>query len=73
MNSANVLTPVVVVVLLLLQGAMGQHGGCPEPHGLQTYPHEQQCDKFYKVIRSHISFQEHPLTRRDCPLPVVEG
>ena len=31
----------------LLALAAGQ-GGCPEPYGLQTYPHEGYCDKFYK-------------------------
>ncbi len=24
-------------------------GGCPEPYGVQTYPDEKYCDKFYKV------------------------
>ena len=28
-------------------------GHCPEPYGVQTYPHEQYCDKFFKVSISH--------------------
>ena len=24
-------------------------GTCPEPYGIQTYPDEKYCDKFYKV------------------------
>ena len=24
-------------------------GACPEPYGIQTYPDEKYCDKFYKV------------------------
>ena len=24
-------------------------GSCPEPYGVQTYPDEKYCDKFYKV------------------------
>ena len=36
---------------LLCMAALGwaqQYAGCPEPYGLQTYPHETYCDKFYK-------------------------
>ena len=25
-----------------------QYSSCPEAYGLQLYPHEQYCDKFYK-------------------------
>ena len=28
--------------------ASAQHG-CPEPYGVQTYPDEKYCDRFYKV------------------------
>ena len=24
-------------------------GGCPEPYGVQTYPDEKYCDRFYLV------------------------
>ena len=34
---------------------------CPEPYGVQTYPNEQYCDKFYKVrigLSFSISFEK---------------
>ena len=30
-----------------------QHG-CPEPYGVQTYPDEKYCDRFFKVKRSDV-------------------
>merc|ERR1712051_537230 len=38
----------------LLALAAGQ-GGCPEPYGLQTYPHEGYCDKFYKCANGTLT------------------
>ncbi len=32
----------------LAQSARGSYG-CPEQYGVQTYPHDQYCDQFYKV------------------------
>ena len=32
----------------LVSAVSAQYAGCPEPYGLQVYPHEQYCDKFYK-------------------------
>ncbi len=36
---------------LIVSFALGQRndGHCPEKFGVQTYPHEGSCDKFYKV------------------------
>ena len=41
-----------LVGLLLLGPAAWaqQYAGCPEPYGVQTYPHETYCDKFYKCV-----------------------
>lgn len=36
-----------VVLLSFSTSARGQ--GCPEQYGVQTYPNEQYCDRFYKV------------------------
>ena len=38
---------VVVFAFLGLVGAQ-YSSDCPEPYGVQTYPHKQYCDKFYK-------------------------
>ena len=32
-------------------------GACPEPYGIQTYPDEKYCDKFYKVIKWKIFYE----------------
>ena len=40
-------------MLFLLAGlafiGLANAQSCPEPYGVQTYPNEQYCDKFYKV------------------------
>lgn len=38
---------VLTGVLSLLGLVSGQ--GCPESYGIQTYPHDKYCDRFYKV------------------------
>merc|ERR1712107_278191 len=38
----------LIPVSALLSLTAAQYAGCPEPYGLQLYPHEQYCDKFYK-------------------------
>ena len=38
-----------------LSQAQYADGGCPEPYGVQTYPDEKYCDKFYKVNHQSIS------------------
>ena len=36
------------LALAVLPQTLAQYSRCPEPYGLQTYPHEGYCDKFYK-------------------------
>ena len=36
-------------VLLAIAAAQN---GCPEPYGVQTYPDEKYCDRFYKASQS---------------------
>ncbi len=45
--------------LLMLAAAAAtaqQYAGCPEPYGVQTYPHETYCDKFYKCANGRTMF-----------------
>ena len=44
-------------LLLLAVPAWAQYSSCPEPYGLQLYPHEQYCDKFYKCANGNSSTQ----------------
>ena len=37
----------MVAIEVTAQGYPG--GGCPEPYGVQTYPDDKYCDKFYLV------------------------
>merc|ERR1712154_269869 len=39
----------------LVSAAHAQYAGCPEPYGLQVYPHEQYCDKFYKCANGTLT------------------
>ena len=43
------------LVLLAFGGQESQAqyaaGTCPEPYGVQTYPDEKYCDKFYETYR----------------------
>merc|ERR1712077_181966 len=43
------------IALTLLTTALAQSSACPEPYGLQTYPHEGYCDKFYKCANGTLS------------------
>ena len=40
--------PLGLLLIVLVASAKAQYSSCPEPYGLQLYPHEQYCDKFYK-------------------------
>ena len=42
--------------MALMQGAMAQYSGCPEQYGVQTYPHDQYCDKFYLCVNGKDKF-----------------
>ena len=48
--SAGILAPVLAQV-------------CPEPFGVQTYPHETFCDKFHLVRAMTSSFLGYPKTK----------
>jgi len=50
-------TTMLHLAILALAGAVGaQHsGGCPESYGLQLYPHESYCDKFYKCANGSLT------------------
>ena len=39
--------------LLPVPGA-AQYASCPEPYGLQVYPHDSYCDKFYKCANGKL-------------------
>ena len=43
-----------IAVLALAGLAYGQYGDarCPESYGVQTYPDEQYCDRFWKVSQN---------------------
>merc|ERR1712244_165304 len=43
------------IALTLLTTALAQSSACPEPYGLQTYPHEGYCDKFYKCANGTLT------------------
>ena len=43
-------------VMALMQGAVAQYSGCPEQYGVQTYPHDQYCDKFYLCVNGKDTF-----------------
>merc|ERR1711868_97005 len=49
----NMLTPLLITGLV--SAAHAQYAGCPEPYGLQVYPHEQYCDKFYKCANGTLT------------------
>merc|ERR1712217_542461 len=51
---AAMLTCVLVSSCLLLS-ASAQYATCPEPYGLQVYPHDQYCDKFYKCANGTLT------------------
>ena len=45
---AVAMQPLGLLLIVLVASAKAQYSSCPEPYGLQLYPHEQYCDKFYK-------------------------
>ena len=49
--------PLALVLLGSLAAcASAQYSSCPEPYGLQLYPHEQYCDKFYKCANGELAY-----------------
>ena len=45
-----------LILLGLAACTSGQYSSCPEPYGLQLYPHEQYCDKFYKCANGELLY-----------------
>merc|ERR1711862_318663 len=52
--TVNMFTSLLVSGLGLVSAVSAQ-AGCPEPYGLQVYPHEQYCDKFYKCANGTLT------------------
>merc|ERR1712025_219345 len=48
----NTLATILAVGLFQMTQAQS---GCPEPYGIQTYPHEGYCDKFYKCTNGTLT------------------
>ena len=42
------------LLCLLPAPAAAQYASCPEPYGLQVYPHDSYCDKFYKCANGKL-------------------
>merc|ERR1711872_1078692 len=54
--SPVMLTPSPALALALAAPvAWAQYSRCPEAYGLQTYPHEGYCDKFYKCANGTLT------------------
>lgn len=50
-----------IFLLVVLAFGLVKAQNCPEPYGIQVYPNEQYCDKFYKVrigLSFSISFEK---------------
>ena len=54
----------IVLLAFCGQQTLAQYpaGACPEPYGIQTYPDEKYCDKFYKVIKWKLISSFHFMT-----------
>jgi len=52
----SMLRLMLVVGSTSMMGVLGQ-SHCPEPYGLQTYPHETYCDQFYKCTNGTLSHE----------------
>merc|ERR1711971_270682 len=51
-----ILTMLTFLLLpLLASHSSAQYAGCPETYGVQVYPHEQYCDKFYKCVNGTLT------------------
>ncbi|KAL1455551.1 hypothetical protein WDU94_009640 [Cyamophila willieti] len=50
-----VLLPSLAVILAQ---PLLEPSGCPEPYGVQTYPHPQLCDQFYKCTNGSLTLEQ---------------
>ena len=60
---ATMITAIILPASLLLSLTAAQYASCPEPYGLQVYPHGQYCDKFYKCANGKLSSRERLCNR----------
>ncbi|XP_026685257.1 uncharacterized protein LOC103517322 [Diaphorina citri] len=44
--------------VVLAQPLLQAPSGCPEPYGVQTYPHPQLCDQFYKCTNGTLTLEQ---------------
>ena len=44
------------ILAFLAFGGLVKAQNCAEPYGVQVYPNEQYCDKFYKVFCTQCYF-----------------
>ena len=49
MLSSRYLQHILALMALVAHVAAQVGGGCPEPYGVQTYPDDKYCDRFYLV------------------------
>merc|ERR1712242_686638 len=72
---AMAMQALALILLGLAACASAQYSSCPEPYGLQLYPHEQYCDKFYKcangtlyeeVCENGLVFDGHGAVHNHC-------
>jgi len=47
------------ILAFLAFGGLVKAQNCPEPYGVQVYPNEQYCDKFYKVCYTQCYFSTY--------------
>ena len=45
----------MLTACMLVWPAAAQYATCPEQYGLQVYPHDQYCDKFYKCANGKLT------------------
>merc|ERR1712072_771034 len=55
MITSLLLSASLSLLSLLPPPAGAQYASCPEPYGLQVYPHDQYCDKFYKCANGTLT------------------
>ena len=65
MFTSLVVSSLLSSLCLLPPPTAAQYASCPEPYGLQVYPHDSYCDKFYKCANGKLGQAEfHELTGR---------
>ena len=64
----------IVLLAFCGQQTLAQYpaGACPEPYGIQTYPDEKYCDKFYKVIKWKLISSFHFMANT-CVKSLIKG